>query len=64
MITTEVEHSTYMGHRSIRDAKGRNGVLFFARCRCEWDGPSRLNRSVAVQDGLDHLAEVAAKEES
>ncbi len=59
--TTEsaaVDHSTWMGYRTIRQAGGACGRMPFACCACGWEGPGRLRRSAAVQDAMDHLDEM------
>ena len=47
-------HHTWTGSRVIRTADGDLPAMPFARCRCGWEGPSRLTRGAARQDGRDH----------
>lgn len=51
-----MRHHTWVGHRVIQDMP----AMPFARCACGWEGPSRLRRCDAVQDGWDHEAEPQA----
>jgi len=54
------EHSTYIGNRRIRCAGGSEGTMPFARCHCGWEGPGQLQRSAAVEDGMQHLSAASA----
>ena len=56
-------HHTHIGQRTVRDAEGGFPHMPFARCSCGWEGPSRLKRGAAVQDGLDHCSETVDRRE-
>lgn len=49
-----VNHHTWIGTRIIRTADARDSSMPFARCACGWEGPGRLDREAAAQDGTNH----------
>jgi hypothetical protein len=64
MAKMQQEHITHMGSRKIRQTDGSVRTMPFTRCLCGWEGPSRARRSRAVEDGFDHILEMAAKDQA